>query len=234
MAHDAETAVTAAQLWHRIGSPRRAVAIVAHPDDESFGLGAVLSALVDAGTSVGVVCLTHGEASTLGAVADLGVVRDRELRAAAAELGVADVVLFDHADGHLAEVDPHALFAQVDAHVGQTDLVVAFDASGVTGHPDHRAATSVARSVATHRRLALLEWGVGPDVAAVLREELGVPFVPLGDQPGAEVVDTEVDRTRQHAAIARHASQATDNPVLSRRLERQGPFERVRWTPAGS
>jgi LmbE family N-acetylglucosaminyl deacetylase len=208
------------------------VAIVAHPDDESFGLGAVLSALVDAGTSVGVVCLTHGEASTLGAGADLGVVRDRELRAAAAELGLADVALFDHADGHLAEADPDALFALVDAHVGRPDLVVAFDARGVTGHPDHQAATSVARSVAARRRLPLLEWGVSPDVAAVLREELGAPFVPLEDEPGAEVIEMEVDRRRQHAAIACHVSQATDNPVLVRRLERQGTVERLRWSPA--
>ena len=222
----------AAELWSRIGTPGRAVAVVAHPDDESFGLGALLSALVDAGASVGVVCLTHGEASTLGASADLGVVRDLELRAAAAELGLADVALYDHPDGHLAEVDHDQLVAVVDEHLEAVDLVVAFDAQGVTGHPDHRAATAVARAVATRRRVALLEWGVDADVAEVLREELGAPFVALEDQPGAEVIDVEVDRRRQHAAIACHTSQATDNPVLVRRLERQGAVERVRWWPA--
>lgn len=225
-------ALTAAELWTRIGTPRRAVAVVAHPDDESFGLGALLSALVDAGASVGVVCLTHGEASTLGVAADLGAVRDLELRAAAGELGLADAALYDHPDGHLADIDHDELVAVVDAHLEAADLVVAFDAQGVTGHPDHRAATAVARAVAARRRLALLEWGVDADVAETLREELGAPFVALEDQPGADVFDVEVDRRRQRAAIACHASQATDNPVLVRRLERQGAVERVRWWPA--
>ena len=44
-----------------------ALAVIAHPDDESFGMGAVLSALVDAGCQLAAVCFTHGEASTLGA-----------------------------------------------------------------------------------------------------------------------------------------------------------------------
>jgi hypothetical protein len=43
----------------------RVLAVVAHPDDESFGLGAVLAAVVGEGAEVGVLCLTHGEASTL-------------------------------------------------------------------------------------------------------------------------------------------------------------------------
>lgn len=83
----ATATVTPAEFWRRIGSPGRAVAVVAHPDDESFGLGAVLGALVDAGTAVELVCFTHGEASTLGADTGLGPRRDAELRAAAAELG---------------------------------------------------------------------------------------------------------------------------------------------------
>jgi LmbE family N-acetylglucosaminyl deacetylase len=225
-------AIPPAELWHRIGSPRRAVAVVAHPDDESFGLGAVLSALVDAGTSVAVVCLTHGEASTLGATHDLGARRDRELRAAAAELGVEDVALFDYADGQLGDVDHDTLLALVDDLVGDADLVVTFEPSGVTGHPDHRAASAVVRSVAAHRSLPVLEWGVSPGVADALRDELGARFVALGDDVGAEVIEAEVDRHRQLAAIACHRSQATDNAVLTRRLALQGAVERVRWRTA--
>jgi GlcNAc-PI de-N-acetylase len=79
------------------------LAVVAHPDDESFGLGAILAALVAAGAEVRVVCLAHGEASTLGATHDLAAVRHRELTAAAERLGVADVVLHDFPDGRLSE-----------------------------------------------------------------------------------------------------------------------------------
>ena len=40
------------------------LAVCAHPDDESFGLGGVIAALVAAGTRVDLICLTGGEAST--------------------------------------------------------------------------------------------------------------------------------------------------------------------------
>jgi N-acetylglucosamine malate deacetylase 2 len=58
----------------------RVLAVCAHPDDESFGLGAVLAALARTGTSSSVLCFTHGGASTLGpGGGDLRRVRAREL-----------------------------------------------------------------------------------------------------------------------------------------------------------
>jgi hypothetical protein len=71
----------------------------------------------------------------------------------------------------------------------------------------------------------VIEWGVAPEVATALNAEFGTNFVGLADD-GA--VDVEVDRSVQQAAIACHASQARDNPVLARRLELEGPIERVR------
>ena len=81
---------------------RHVLAVVAHPDDESFALGAVIAALADSGSRVDVVCLTRGEASSLGADhADLLVVRVR------VEEVVADVFqdLFQLRPGHLVAVD---------------------------------------------------------------------------------------------------------------------------------
>src|SRR5579863_5236171 len=81
------------------------LAVVAHPDDESFGLGAVIDALVTGGTAVHVLCYTHGEASTLNETrADLRRARESELRQAAAELGAASVTLLDYLDGGLAGI----------------------------------------------------------------------------------------------------------------------------------
>src|SRR4029079_338128 len=66
------------------------LAVVAHPDDESFGLGALLDGFVQAGARVSVLCLTQGEATTLGAPGpDLRHLRAMELQSASGRLGVA-------------------------------------------------------------------------------------------------------------------------------------------------
>jgi len=54
-----------------------ALAVCAHPDDESFGLGATLAALVGAVTAIDTLCFTRGEASTVGRVDDRGKARCR-------------------------------------------------------------------------------------------------------------------------------------------------------------
>ena len=205
-----------------------ALVVVAHPDDESFGLGALLARLAGDGVAVRVLCLTHGEASTLGATSDLGRLRPDELRCAAAHLSVGEVTLLDHPDGGLAAVPGGVLDEIVEGHLRDGDLVVVFEPGGVTGHPDHRAATAAAERVAVRRGATVLEWGVPPDVAATLNAELGTAFVGLdGD-------DVAVDRAAQWRAIGCHESQATGNPVLTRRLALQGERERVRVVrPAG-
>jgi LmbE family N-acetylglucosaminyl deacetylase len=80
------------------------LAVCAHPDDESFGLDAVLSAFAERGVRTSVLCLTHGEASTLGAnMGDLHVIREREFSSAAEALGVGGVRLLEFGDGRVAE-----------------------------------------------------------------------------------------------------------------------------------
>jgi N-acetylglucosamine malate deacetylase 2 len=201
------------------------LAVVAHPDDERFGLGAILAALAAAGAVVRVVCLTHGEASTLGATHDLGAVRYRELTAAAKRLGVTDVALHDFPDGRLSDIENAVVDAVVEASAGDAVTLVAFEPGGVTGHCDHRAATASAHRVAGRHRLTMLEWGIAPAVAAALNAEFATTFVALD---GNGCVDVAGDRAVQRAAIACHHSQAHDNPVLARRLQLAGPVERIR------
>lgn len=70
------------------------LAVVAHPDDESFGLGAILDAFHAAGAGLAVLCLTYGEASTVrGVGGDLADARSSEFTAAARVLGVTDAVI---------------------------------------------------------------------------------------------------------------------------------------------
>lgn len=59
--------------------------VVAHPDDETFGLGSVIAAAVAEGAEVVVCCATRGEAGEAAELpegADLGAVRADELRTA--------------------------------------------------------------------------------------------------------------------------------------------------------
>lgn len=158
---------------------KSALVVVAHPDDESFGLGAVLSVLAREGTEVRTVCFTHGEASTLGASVDLARVRARELAAAASVLGLAGCTILDYADGGLDQVELPELSARVGTEVGatQADLLVVFDEGGVTGHPDHRRATSAALAAADDLDLPVLAWAVPQSVATALNARFGTSFV---------------------------------------------------------
>ena len=206
---------------------RNVLVVSAHPDDESFGLGAVIATYVDSGTDVSVVCFTAGEASTLGATgADLACVRASETRCAAAALGVDSVTVLDYPDGSLADIALDQLVDDIDAAAGDADLLLVFDECGITGHPDHCHATAAALSWARDRQIPVLAWAIPNRVAEDLNATFGAGFCGRADD---EIdISLTVDRTRQRQAIACHKSQASDNPVLWRRLELQGDKEHLR------
>jgi LmbE family N-acetylglucosaminyl deacetylase len=210
-----------------ISSARTLLAVCAHPDDETFGLGAVISTLIDHGASVDLVSLTRGEASTLGAAAvDLAHARGHELMAAAAELGIGEVHLFDHPDGHLSTIDIAELAADIQPLAAGRDLLLVFDEGGITGHPDHVHATAAAMAVAEHLDLPVLAWTLDHRVADTLNEEFDARFVGRRDRE----IDLwlPVDRRRQRAAMRCHRSQLDDNLVLASRMALTGDQEALR------
>lgn len=208
----------------------RVLAVVAHPDDESFGLGATLSTFAAAGATVDVLCLTRGEASTLqGVEGDLSQIREHELRSAADALGVRAVELRSLPDGGLGDLDDSVLDAEVDGAVAATrpDGVITFDTTGISGHPDHVAATHAALRVAGAHDLPVLAWTLPDKICGTLADE---GFAGFLGRPMSEVdLILTVDRTVQHAAVDRHPSQAVPGSVLWRRLELQGDTEHLRW-----
>lgn len=209
---------------------RSVLAVVAHPDDESFGLGAVLAAFAEAGARVSVLCFTRGEASTLHGVAgDLTALRTEELAAAAAALGLDDVTLLAHPDGGLPDVGLDELAAHVVTAAGEADAdgILGFDLTGVTGHPDHAHATAAAIRAADTVDLPVLGWTVPDTVAATLRDEHGAPFVGHTETEVDLVVT--VDRTLQLKAVACHPSQAVPGSVMWRRIELLADKEHLRW-----
>ncbi|MFF3493198.1 PIG-L deacetylase family protein [Streptomyces sp. NPDC002795] len=79
---------------------RRALAVVAHPDDLEYGCSAAVAAWTDAGREVSYVLATRGEAGidTLEP-AKCGPLREQEQRASAAVVGVETVEFLEHRDG---------------------------------------------------------------------------------------------------------------------------------------
>jgi LmbE family N-acetylglucosaminyl deacetylase len=206
------------------------LAVVAHPDDESFGLGAILASFAGRGAAVSVLCFTRGEASTLhGVPGDLAVVRAAELQVAATALGVGDVTLLGYPDGGLDQVPLAELTTRVVAAAERTGAVglVVFDPSGVTGHPDHQHATRAALHAAAGLGLPVLGWTLPVEVVYALNTEYRTAFV--GHPASSIDLRITVDRARQLAAVRCHPSQAVPGSVLWRRLDLLGNGEHLRW-----
>ena len=122
----------------------RVQVVVAHPDDETFGCGSLLLHAAGTGAQTAVCCATRGEQGGEGA--DLGAVREAELRGAAAALGVARVDLLAFGDSGMNGPAPEgslmaAGFDEVVTAVRGAveafgpDVVVTLDAGD--GHRDH-------------------------------------------------------------------------------------------------
>lgn len=160
MAHDArlatELSVETLQLRPLVGAPLRLLVALAHPDDESFGMGSTLARYAAAGVEVHYVCATRGESGevapeVLAGYENLGALRTAELTYAASELGLTAVHLLGYRDsgmvGSPANEHPQAFvqapLAQVTRQlVGliraiQPQVIVTFNPYGGYGHPDH-------------------------------------------------------------------------------------------------
>jgi N-acetylglucosamine malate deacetylase 2 len=209
---------------------RSVLVVVAHPDDETFGLGAVIDAMTSAGSAVHVLCFTRGEASTLNECgSDLHTTRAEELQQASAELGVASVSLLDYPDGGLAAVPPRELAGHVTSMAVRhaSDGLLVFDHTGITCHRDHQAATAAAVSAARQARQPVLAWTLPAAVAVRLAAETGAPFA---GRPASEIdICVPVSRATQRRAALLHASQISPAAVLWRRLQLLGDCEHLRW-----
>jgi LmbE family N-acetylglucosaminyl deacetylase len=117
------------------------LAVFAHPDDESLACGGLLAWCAAVGVRTSLLCLTHGEHGGQSEAASLAAVRARELREAAAVLGISDVTLLAHQDGMLPWTDATRLEGDIRDAVARAaaDVVITFDEDGLYWHPDHVA-----------------------------------------------------------------------------------------------
>ena len=149
------------------------LSVLAHPDDESFGMGGTLAKYALKGDKVHLICGTKGEAGEVepgyldgfSSIADLRV---HELQCAVNELGIEPVHLLDYRDsgmsGSLQNNHPRALInaplEQVAEEIAEwirkikPQVVLTFDPIGGYRHPDHifiHQATTRAFSLASDK-----------------------------------------------------------------------------------
>ncbi len=209
------------------------LAICAHPDDESCGLGAVLTLAVSLGKHVSLLTCTHGEAGITptwrGSREELAATREGELGRAAEILGIHRRIILEYPDGLLGETDPDALdrdCLQI-MRKWRPDVVLAYDPMGVTCHPDHVAVGESVLRVwgRAPNPPALLFWTIPYHVAAAMGDALAECYA---GRPATELIPVDVGpfRERQRRAVAAHASQSCDlSPQFTLRLELCGTFD---------
>ena len=141
---------------------RTLLAVHAHPDDETITTGGTLARYGAEGVRTVVVTCTQGD---LGWVfdpdlvgRDVGTLRDAELESACSMLGVGRLVRLGYCDSGMAgtpENQRPGAFFRADLHEAADRLVkvlederpqvmLAYDAMGGYGHPDHVKAHQVA------------------------------------------------------------------------------------------
>ncbi len=218
--------------------------VFAHPDDETFVVGGSLAAAVDAGVRAVTICATRGEAGeiadpALATAETLGAVREGELRAACAVLGVHDVRLLGYRvsgmEGTPENADPRALVNAPDLEVVERiaahfrelrpDVVVTFEPGGVYGHPDHKKISRCATAAFDLVGGARLFYA-GPsrswfasflaDLAAAGQD--GFPFegaesFGVADEDITTTVEVGAQLARKKRALAAHRTQI--NPWLA-------------------
>jgi LmbE family N-acetylglucosaminyl deacetylase len=134
----------------------RLMAVLAHPDDESLGVGGTLAKYASEGVEVFLLTATRGDRGRFrGRPLDdpqhpgpeaLARIREGELRAAASALGVREVIILDYHDQHLDRANPREAVTTIAGHIRRIrpDVVVTFGPDGAYGHPDHIAISQFA------------------------------------------------------------------------------------------
>lgn len=216
--------------------------VFAHPDDEAYSLAGCMARYTDEGIPVANLCFTRGEVGLIaegsGATREtLGEVREAELRAACAAVGVTDVRVVGTPDGGTeANEEGIEAVASVIREL-QPRVVVTMEPQGVTRHPDHIAVSAMASEAFDRVRtetggahpLRLYYAAIPKSALEVFTAELdrrGLPGLtapddPLAPQPAADdsiaaVIDVTSWYERKLAALRAHLTQT---------------FEMVAWMP---
>ena len=205
-----------------VGIPASAIAMFAHPDDPDFTCGGTIARWTAAGSRVTYVIMTDGRSGAAGLSAEesasispteLVAMRQAEQRAAAAELGVEDVVFYDYLDGELMHTVELRRQLVREIRIRQPDAALLFDPQrrvmpGHVQHPDHwtsgEAALAAIYPLSGTRRAfpELLDEGLEPHFVRDV-------YLVSGVQPNLRI-DISDTMERKVAAMQHHYSQVAD------------------------
>jgi LmbE family N-acetylglucosaminyl deacetylase len=194
----------------------------AHPDDEAYCSSGLMGLVTDAGGHVAVVTATRGEHGTDDPASwppeRLGPLREQELRASLAEVGVHEHRWLSHHDGELADVRLDRGAAELVPIIEevQPDVIVTFGPEGMTGHADHRAISAWTTEAwrRTGRRSELWYATLTPEFHqrwGELNDQVGLwsgePPVTAAADLAAQVRLSGPRLARKHRALRAHTSQ---------------------------
>ena len=192
--------------------PKRMLAILAHPDDESFAIGGTLAKYAHQDVQVVLLCATRGEAGIPGVTPEeAGAIRERELRKAAQHLGI-EVYFLGFFDGELANTIPEKLLETIACWIDlvQPQVILTFGPDGVSGHPDHVTVShTVTQAYDQFYKNGLLLY-IHPSEATVLG--CGVSSLNVDDSNPLVEVDISDYKLEKVRAIQSHTSQNPDLP----------------------
>jgi LmbE family N-acetylglucosaminyl deacetylase len=198
---------------------RRALVIAAHPDDAEFTSGGTIAKLVREQWEVRYVVCTDGDKGSLDSAVSpraLAAIRQQEQRAAAAVLGVADVLFLGHSDGTLTATPTLVVELARVIRQDRPDRLLAWDPwRRYQLHPDHRAAGLAALDAV----LAAGNPHYFPEQLDPTRAYRVEEVLLFGtDQPN-DWVDINETFAQKIAAIEEHRSQVDNIDAVAERMQ---------------
>jgi LmbE family N-acetylglucosaminyl deacetylase len=203
---------------------KRALCIVAHPDDVEFYCGGPVLKMTSRGVVVDLVLATSGDKGTRDASkspAQIAKTREREQEAAARLLGTNRVAFLRYPDAELIEsLELRKEFVR-QIRESKPDVLLTFDPNvRYRYHPDHRVAGRVALDAAWPSARDPLTY---PESGAP--HETAEAWCFAGQEPNLEIDVSEVLDGKIEARIA-HASQTGSATALRRRWRVIGRIEK--------
>ena len=216
-------------------STLKLLAVFAHPDDESMGMGGTLAKYSAEGVETHLVCASRGERGWFGpedqnpGLERLGQLREKELANAVKELGMTGLYFLDYIDGDVDRANHAEAIGKIVTHIRKIkpQVIVTFPPDGNYGHPDHIAVgqyTSAAivcaadatyadpENLPAHRVSKLYYMVDGEGFINLIAPFMGDMTFPVDDQLRGEIawkewmITTRIDMA-DHCAAAWNAIQ---------------------------